>query len=216
MNDREHKSLKDVIRYSKKAKDTNPFFAGTHTKGKVIINDSVVYENEKKAPAKDDAQKLENQVWSYIVQDKLGDTMENYLFDRNEPFTEKTVLQIGIQLLDAFKMVHESGYTYNDLKLDNVLIGDSQDIPNSKQSLYKVRLIDFGLAKKYLLDNGQHIPQKKEKLFQGNLIFASVNTFNMLSHSRRDDLISLCYFLLYLIDGDLAFLKRDDDENEEL
>jgi len=142
--------------------------------------------------------------------------MENYLFERNEPFTEKTVLQIGIQLLDSFRMIHEAGYTYNDLKLDNVLIGDDKDLPNAKHSLYKCRLIDFGLAKKYLQEDGSHIPLKKEKLFQGNLIFASVNTFNMITHSRRDDLISLCYFMLYLVDGDLAFLKRDDEENEEL
>lgn len=113
-------------------------------------------------------------------------------------------------------MIHESGYTYNDLKLDNVLIGDDQDLPNAKSSLYKCRLIDFGLAKKFLQEDGSHIPLKKEKLFQGNLIFASVNTFNMITHSRRDDLISLCYFMLYLVDGDLAFLKREDEDNEEL
>jgi len=113
-------------------------------------------------------------------------------------------------------MIHEAGYTYNDLKLDNVLIGDDKDLPNAKHSLYKCRLIDFGLAKKFQQEDGSHIPLKKEKLFQGNLIFASVNTFNMITHSRRDDLISLCYFMLYLVDGDLAFLKRDDEENEEL
>ena len=67
--------------------------------------------------------------------------MENYLFERNEPFTEKTVLQIGIQLLDSFRMIHEAGYTYNDLKLDNVLIGDDKDLPNAKHATQAVHSI---------------------------------------------------------------------------
>ena len=46
--------------------------------------------------------------------------MENIIFERNEPFTEKTVLQIGIQILESFRVIHEAGYIYKDLKLDNV------------------------------------------------------------------------------------------------
>jgi casein kinase 1/casein kinase 1 epsilon len=88
--------------------------------------------------------------------------MESYLFERNEPFTEKTVLQIGIQILDSLRVIHDAGYIYKDLKLDNVMIGDDQSLPNSKESLYKCRLIDFGLAKKYLQEDGTHIPKKKE------------------------------------------------------
>ena len=49
----------------------------------------------------------------------------------------------------------------------------------------------------------------KERFFQGNLIFASKHCFNLVTHSRRDDLISLAYLLLYLIDGDLAFLTKE-------
>lgn len=46
------------------------------------------------------------------------------------------------------------------------------------------------------------------------MIFASKNAFNMKTQSRRDDLISLCYFLLYLVDGDLTFLQNDDEEDQ--
>ena len=54
----------------------------------------------------------------------------------------------------------------------------------------------------------------REKTFQGNLVFASPHQFNLETHSRRNDMISLAYFLLYLIDGDLCFLKKDADEDE--
>jgi len=113
-------------------------------------------------------------------------------------------------------MIHETGYIYNDLKLDNILIGDDNDLPNSKHSLYKIRLIDFGLAKKYIHESGTHMPRKTESTFQGNLIFASKNTFNMTSNSRRDDLISLCYLMLYLVDGDLIFLENETEEDSNI
>jgi len=109
-------------------------------------------------------------------------------------------------------MIHEAGYTYNDLKLDNVLIGEAKELPNHMDSLHKIKVIDFGLAKKYI-NNGMHIECGREKLFQGNMIFASKNAFNMKTQSRRDDLISLCYFLLYLVDGDLAFLQDENDDD---
>ena len=39
--------------------------------------------------------------------------------------------------------IHEAGYTYNDLKLDNIMVGDSL---NDDFSLWKIRLIDYGFA----------------------------------------------------------------------
>ena len=46
------------------------------------------------------------------------------------------------------------------------------------------------------------------------MIFASVNAFNMITQSRRDDMISLCYFMLYLVDGDLAFLQNEEEDSD--
>merc|ERR1712048_629096 len=75
--------------------------------------------------------------------------------------------------------------------------------------------IDFGLAMKYMNEKGEHIPATKERFFQGNLIFASKHCFNLLAHSRRDDLISLSYLLLYLVDGDLAFLTKEGESEAD-
>jgi hypothetical protein len=35
-----------------------------------------------------------------MVQEKLGFTLEKYLFKRNEPFSPSCALKIGIQLVD--------------------------------------------------------------------------------------------------------------------
>jgi hypothetical protein len=46
-----------------------------------------------------------------------------------------------------------------------------------------------------------------QDIFFGNFLFASVNAFRFKTQSRRDDLISLCYMLVYMVDGSLPFLN---------
>lgn len=60
----------------------------------MILDPSLVDGKKKKYNSMDE--RLEDSIWSYLIQEKLGDTMENYLFEKDEPFSEKTVLQIGI------------------------------------------------------------------------------------------------------------------------
>ena len=69
-------------------------------------------------------------------------------------FSNKTILLIGIKLLDIIRKIHMAGYTYNDLKLDNILVGDCE---NSPGSLNEIRVIDFGFADKYRTKDGKHI-----------------------------------------------------------
>ena len=47
------------------------------------------------------------------------------------------------------------------------------------------------------------------------MIFASKNAYNLYTQSRRDDLISLSYLLVFLIDGDLKFLKNEQQQNQQ-
>jgi len=50
--------------------------------------------------------------------------------------------------------------------------------------------------------------------FKGNLVFASKNSFFGRTLSRRDDLISLTYLMVYLLDGDLVFMKDVSDSSQ--
>jgi serine/threonine protein kinase len=67
-----------------------------------------------------------------MVQEKLGFTLEKYLFKRNDHFSPSCAFKIGIQLVDQMRIIHDAGYTYNDLKLDNILVGDCKEMPNYK------------------------------------------------------------------------------------
>ena len=142
-----------------------------------------------------------------MVLKRYGDTLEKFLFKRNEPFTLACTIKIGIRVLEQLRLIHEAGFTYNDLKLDNILVGECRDEPNYKYTQHRIRIIDFGLVKRWMdKSNNGHCKKKRERYFQGNMIFASKNAFNLFTQSRRDDLMSLCYLLLYLVDGDLKFL----------
>ena len=72
----------------------------------------------------------------YQIQERFGHTLEYYQRLRNKnKFTFKTVHQIGIQVIKLLEQIHSTGYVYNDLKPDNILL----------DNLCNVRISDFGL-----------------------------------------------------------------------
>lgn len=73
-----------------------------------------------------------------------------YYLTHIEKLSKKNVFIIGLALLDALETIHESGHTFNDLKPDNILIGQhGQKIP-SDLSKTEVHLVDFGFTTPFL------------------------------------------------------------------
>jgi casein kinase 1 len=69
-----------------------------------------------------------------------------------------------------------------------------------------VHLIDYGLAKQFQdPQTRQHIPYRERKGLVGCVRYASINAHLGREQSRRDDLQSLGYILLYFLRGGLPW-----------
>lgn len=105
--------------------------------------------------------------------------------------------QLAIQALQILKQVHDRFIIHRDLKPENFLI--------SKKGNGELFLIDYGLSKRFIDDSGRHIPRATNKGFRGTLRYASINMHQGIENSRRDDLESLGYVLVYLQKGKLPW-----------
>ena len=132
-----------------------------------------------------------NNTYNILIEELLGKSLEYIFIKKNINCTICDICMIGLQLLDRLKWIHSKNIIYRDIKPSNILIG--------KQDPNVIYLIDFGLCKKYRSSKTEkHILPKITKFFNGTINFASYNALKGKEQSRRDDLISLGYILIFL------------------
>jgi serine/threonine protein kinase len=146
--------------------------------------------------------------YSVLVIDLLGDSLGALLEKASGQFKLKTTLMIADQMISRLEYLHDHGFIHRDLKPDNMMIGRGHHHN-------QVFLIDYGLSKKYRSGEGEHIPFKEGGKLVGTARYASVNSHLGFSLSRRDDLISLAYILVYFLKGKLPWQKVNGDSKEE-
>src|ERR1700712_4446061 len=109
-------------------------------------------------------------VWHALVMDLLGPSLEKVHERCNTKFSLKTTICLAIQLMDIFSYFHGKGLIYRDTKPENFLFGLS-----GTEKYNVVHIIDLGLSKEYLDDNGQHIPFVEGKGVTGTVRYMSIN-----------------------------------------
>ena len=145
-----------------------------------------------------------------LVLSRLGKTLEKRLREAGGKFSERITLKIGSQLLKRLHSIHRHGILHRDLKPANVMCGYSD---HSKDKCY---LVDFNLGKKFKTGRNEHIA--KEFIgFRGTVRYASRNAHDGKTLSRRDDLESLAYMLIYFLKGRLPWqeIPRNDPKRDE-
>jgi len=144
-------------------------------------------------------------IFNYMVIDLLGKSLEDCRVECGGCLSLKTVLGIGLQMLRRIETVHENGIIHRDIKPDNFLL---------KKDGNMLYLIDFGLARRYLTKTGEHIKEDTGRKLTGTARYASINVHLGITPSRRDDLESIGYVLVYLLKGRLPWqsIKCNDKD----
>ena len=140
----------------------------------------------------------------YMVINLLGESLQS-LKEKKMIFSLNHILQIGIKIINLLEFIHSKGLIHRDIKPDNFLLG----LNNEKKNIY---LIDFGFCKSYI-QNDKHISCKKTNSLIGSKTFSSINAQNCIEQSRRDDLESLGYILIYFYLGTLSWQDISEFEN---
>ena len=148
--------------------------------------------------------------YNAMVMDLLGQNLEDLYNYCAKNFSLKTILMITIQMLERLKHVHDNHYIHRDIKPENFLIGKD----TTAKTIY---LLDFGLAKRYRDEYTHiHIPLKENRNLTGTARYASCNAHNGLEQSRRDDMESIAYVILYFFRKKLPWQGlKCKDKNEK-
>lgn len=136
--------------------------------------------------------------YSVLIQPLLGKSLFDLFAEKHRRFNILDVCLIAIQILDRIQWVHSKFIVHRDIKPDNFLLGRKD--PNI------IYLIDFGLSKKYKSSTtGKHLKFGFTGKLTGTVRFASANALRGGEQSRKDDLESVGYMLIYFMKGRLPW-----------
>ena len=135
-----------------------------------------------------------------LVENLLGKSLDILYLDMSKKFTLSDICQIGIQCLDRIELVHSKGIIHCDIKPENFTIG--------LKDPYIIYLIDFGLCQNYKsLKSGKHIDFSFTGYMTGTARYASRHALRGKQLSRRDDVESLAYMILYFLAKKLPWMN---------
>jgi serine/threonine protein kinase len=148
----------------------------------------------------------------YLVQQLLGNNLTQELKKYGNKIPKEIFIKMAIQMISRVEFLHSRGFIHCDIKPENFALNFNKD--NNDFTVY---LIDFGLVEPYInLKTKEHRKLKEKKGHKGTMNFCSMNSHMELSLSRRDDLESLAYCLIYLWSGKLPWSSGYKVYNNEV
>ncbi|XP_059462550.1 casein kinase 1-like protein HD16 isoform X2 [Corylus avellana] len=148
-----------------------------------------------------------------LVMDILGPSLWDVWNSLGQSMSPNMAACIAVEAISILEKLHLKGFVHGDVKPENFLLGQP-GTPDEK----KLYLIDLGLASRWKdASSGQHVEyDQRPDIFRGTIRYASVHAHLGRTGSRRDDLESLAYTLIFLIKGRLPWQGYQGDNKSFL
>ena len=150
---------------------------------------------------------VKNRNWHVIVLEKLGQDLWTIFHTCKNGLSPLQVVNLALPMIKRIEYLHSKGYIHRDIKPGNFLQG-----ADSKKNM--IYLSDFGYSEKYEQDESK---VKYNLNMVGTMPYAPIRAHLGESQSRRDDLESLGYVLMYFMNGGWLpwdIYEGDSDEKE--
>ncbi|KAL2923230.1 Casein kinase 1-like protein HD16 [Bienertia sinuspersici] len=148
-----------------------------------------------------------------LIMDMLGPSLWDVWNSLGQSMSPNMVACIAVEAISILEKLHSKGFVHGDVKPENFLLGQPGTADEKK--LY---LIDLGLASRWKdVSSGHHVEyDQRPDVFRGTIRYASVHAHLGRTGSRRDDLESLAYTLIFLIKGRLPWQGYQGDNKSFL
>ena len=143
-------------------------------------------------------------LFNVLIEELLGLSLQSIWNSKlyKNKYKLKDVCMIALQCIDRLEYIHTKDVIHRDIKPMNLTVG--------KENANVIYLIDFGFAHKYRSSRtGKHIKYKNIKKVLGSMRYLSINANKGYEQSRRDDLESLGYMLVYLSKNYLPWIEYE-------
>ncbi|EFJ38433.1 hypothetical protein SELMODRAFT_139482 [Selaginella moellendorffii] len=143
-----------------------------------------------------------------MVMDMLGPSLWDVWNSSGQAMSTEMVACIAVEAISILDKMHSRGYVHGDVKPENFLLGQPGTVDEKK-----LFLVDLGLATKWREpESGSHVDyDQRPDVFRGTVRYASVHAHLGRTGSRRDDLESLGYTLVFLLRGRLPWQGYQGD-----
>lgn len=148
-------------------------------------------------------------LYTVLIMELLGPSLEDLHVYCDLKFSLKTVTMLADQMIKRIEILHRNCLIHRDIKPDNFAMGTGLNINT-------VYIIDFGLSKYYMDPKTmEHYPFRDFRNLTGTARYCSIHAHAGCEQSRRDDLESLGYVLVYFLKGALPWQGLQAESKKE-
>lgn len=139
---------------------------------------------------------IETPVYHALILEMLDRSLDDIISEQpDHRFDSIVTTSLGIQMTQLIYAIHAAKFVHRDIKPNNFMIAYDGSL----------KIIDFGLSKCYINSKGRHIPRTDGRSIVGTSRYVSINVHDGIEPSRRDDVESVGYLLVYFLYGHLPW-----------